>query len=148
MSLFLGIDPGKKGALAVLDTETMRVSCTDMPGTTRELHEFIAGLPIIAGCVLEKLHAGPVMGRTTIATMFMDYGALKGALAWKDIPFDEVRPAKWKPAMNLSKDKNASREKASQMFPDDAGQFSRVKDDGRAEAALLAHYAAQQKRRF
>ena len=138
MSVYLGIDPGKKGALALIDDETMRVTCYDMPGTTRELHDLIAGLPIIKACTLEKLFAGPIMGRATLCTMFMDFGILKGALMWRDIPFTEVQPSKWKPAMGLSKDKNASREKASQMFPDDAEQFKRGKDDGRAEAALLA----------
>lgn len=145
MSLFLGIDPGKKGALALLDTETMRVTCTDMPGTTRELHDLFSAYPVLTGCMLEKLHAGPIMGRTTIATMFMNYGILKGALAWRDIPFDEVRPSQWKPGFGLSKDKNASREKASQLFPDDAEYFKRVKDDGRAEAALLAYYASERR---
>ena len=141
MSIFLGIDPGKKGAIALLDSETLRVQAHDMPATTAELHDFIVTLPIIKSCVLEKLHAGPVMGRTTIATMFMNYGILKGALMWRDIPFSEVRPNKWKPAMNLSGDKSASREMAMQIFPDDAEQFKRVKDDGRAEAALLAQWA-------
>jgi predicted RNase H-like nuclease (RuvC/YqgF family) len=40
--LILGIDPGKEGALAILDTETLRVTTHDMPGTTRDLHNFIA----------------------------------------------------------------------------------------------------------
>ena len=138
MAIHLGIDPGKKGAIATFDTETMRVNIVDMPTTTSELHDHLAGLPIIKGCILEKLFAGPVMGRATIGTMFMNYGILKGALMWCDIPFREERPNVWKPALNLSKDKNASREMAMQMFPDDADLFKRVKDDGRAEAALLA----------
>ena len=47
----------------------------------------------------------------------------------------------WKAALNLSSAKSASREQASLTFPDDAAQWARVKDDGRAEAALLAWYA-------
>lgn len=143
MSIYLGIDPGKKGAIATFDSESLRVSVVDMPTTTNELHDHLAGLPIIKKGLLEKLHAGPVMGRTAIATMFMNYGILKGALIWCDIPFREERPNKWKPALNLSGDKNASREMAMQMFPDDADLFKRVKDDGRAEAALLAWLVAQ-----
>jgi hypothetical protein len=42
--------------------------------------------------------------------------------------------------MRLSTDKNASRALASQFFPDCSDQWKRVKDDGRAEAALIAHY--------
>lgn len=148
MAYFLGIDPGKKGAMAVLDSETGRVTVADMPGTTPELHDAIAGLPIIKGCILEKLFVGPVMGRATIATMFADFGTLRGALFWRDIPFREERPSKWKPALGLSKDKNASRQMAMQVFPDDADLFKRVKDDGRAEAALLAMYAADARKRW
>ncbi|MBC22305.1 MAG: hypothetical protein CMJ32_00105 [Phycisphaerae bacterium] len=137
--IILGIDPGKKGALALLHPER-RVECFDMPGTTRELHDLVAGFPLIRMAYLEKLHAGPVMGVKTIGVMFEAYGVLKGALQWRDIPFTEVRPNKWKPALNLSKDKNASREMAMQMFPDQADLFKRVKDDGRAEAVLIAAY--------
>ena len=140
MSIYLGIDPGKKGAIALLDSETRRVTCHDMPGTTQELHDLIAGLPIIKRCALEKLFTGPKMGRVTLCTMFMDLGILKGALMWRDIPFREIQPSKWKAALGLSSNKNASREMAMQMFPDDADQFKRVKDDGRAEAALLAYW--------
>lgn len=142
--IVIGIDPGKKGAIALLDTETRRVTVHDMPATTAELHDLISGLPLVRVCVLEKLHAGPKMGGTTIAAMFEAYGVLKGALAWRSIPVRDVRPSKWKPAIGVTADKNSSRQKACEAFPDDAAQFARVKDDGRAEAALLALYAIEQ----
>jgi hypothetical protein len=41
--------------------------------------------------------------------------------------------------------KDAARKRACQLFPQVAGLFSRVKDDGRAEAALLAYYAHHMK---
>ena len=140
MSVVLGIDPGRKGALALFDTETLSVECIDMPDTTAGLHDCIAGLPIIKLAVLEKPFCGPVMGRTSIAAMFEQYGVLRGAVQWRDIPFEEVRPGDWKRSLNLGRDKGASRQKASQIFPDAAEQFARVKDDGRAEAALVAWY--------
>ena len=42
------------------------------------------------------------------------------------------------------KPKAASRGMATELFPDFADQFRRVKDDGRAEAALIARYGAYQ----
>jgi len=138
----MGIDPGKKGALALLDTETGGVTCHDMPDTTQGLHDLVAGLPIVTLAVLEKPFCGPAMGARSVAVMFENYGVLRGAIQWRDIPFQEERPSAWKAKMNLSKDKAASREKAAQIFPDDAEQFARVKDDGRAEAALLAWLAS------
>jgi hypothetical protein len=56
-----------------------------------------------------------------------------------------VDPSAWKKTMHLSTDKNASRALASQYFPDAADQWSRVRDDGRAEAALIAYYGARKK---
>lgn len=143
MRIYLGIDPGKKGALALLDKETMRVTCYDMPTTTAELHDLVAGMPIIRNCAVEKPFYPQMIGIKNATTIAQAFGCLIGALQWRDIPFAEVRSNKWKPAMNLSKDKNASREMAMQMFPDDADQFKRVKDDGRAEAALLAVWGMQ-----
>ena len=49
-------------------------------------------------------------------------------------------PASWKKHFKLSKDKGVSRATASQRFPQNAELFKRVKDDGRAEAALIALY--------
>lgn len=144
MSLYLGIDPGKKGALAVLDSEEMKVDVIDMPDTTAALHEWIAALPIIKLAVLEKPMIGMVAGPRQIATTFENYGVLRGAVQWRDLPFVEIAPAKWKAALDLTKqDKAASRQRASQLFPDQADLFKRVKDDGRAEAVLLAWWGSQ-----
>jgi hypothetical protein len=136
----LGVDPGKQGAIAVYDKAAHRVTSYDMPGTTAELHDLIAGLPEIRICMLEKPFYPQSIGTTNAARIGEAFGVLKGALAWRSIPTELVTPAKWKAALNLSTSKSASREKASQLFPDDAEQFKRAKDDGRAEACLLAWY--------
>ncbi len=145
MSTFLGIDPGKLGAIATYDTESHGLDIYDMPKTTVELHDVIASLPNIRLCVLEKAFYPRMIGVSNCARIAEAYGILKGALIWRDIPFREVPPAKWKPAMDLTKDKTASRQMAQNMFPDQADLFKRVKDDGRAEAALIAYYASERK---
>ena len=144
MAYYLGIDPGRQGALAIIDGETKALTCADMPDTTAKLHDLIADMPLIKLAILEKPFCGPLVSRRTIAVMFEQYGVLRGALQWRDIPFIEVPPAKWKASLGLSKDKGASRDKAGQIFPDNADLFSRVKDDGRAEAALIAWYGMGQ----
>ena len=138
--LILGVDPGKTGALAVFDPETLRVTCHDMPGTTRDLHEFIAGLPIIRMAVVEKPYYPPQNGPANAGRKGEAYGVLIGALQWRDIPMQEVRPVDWKKSLNVPKDKHAARQKAGEVFPDDADQWKLAKHDGRAEAALLAWY--------
>jgi hypothetical protein len=148
MTYYLGIDPGRQGALALLSTETNTVNCIDMPDTTAALHDTIAAFPIISGAMVEKPFYPQMIGVTNAAKIAMAYGTLIGALQWRDIPFREVPPKKWKAAMDLSSSKSASREKAAQTFPAQSDLFKRVKDDGRAEAALLAIYAADNRRRW
>lgn len=144
--IILGIDPGQRGALAVLDTEAHRVNCHDMPGTTAELHDLVAGLPEIRICMLEKPFYPQSIGTANAGKIGEAFGALKGALAWRSIPTELVAPAKWKKALQLGSNKDASRERAMQLFPDDADQFRLKKDDGRAEAALLAWHGRDRAR--
>lgn len=134
----LGIDPGRKGGLALLDTETLSLQTWGMPADIVGLHDLIFGLPKVRLCVLEQVHAGVQMKRTSIGVMFENFGVLKSALCWAGIPIETVRPVVWKGNLNVPADKNASRRKASEIFPDAADQWKLAKDDGKAEAALLA----------
>lgn len=143
MTLILGIDPGKSGALAVLDRDTNRVTCYDMPGTTRELHDLIAGLPMIKIAVVEKPFYPPQNGTANAGKKGEDYGVLIGALQWRDIPFREVRPADWKKSLSVPAAKDSARQRAGQFFPDDSEQWPLKKHDGRAEAALIAWYGVK-----
>ncbi|MDT1061176.1 hypothetical protein RM190_04845 [Paracoccus sp. CPCC 101403] len=136
----LGIDPGRKGALAILDSDTLQVVTHDMPASTPELHDLIAALPEVRVCILEQIYAGPQMSRTSVGAMFESFGVLKGALTWRSIPVQTVRPNIWKAALNVPADKNAARRRASEFFPDCADQWKLAKFDGRAEAAMLAWY--------
>ena len=148
MTYYLGIDPGRQGALALLSVDTGAVNCIDMPDTTASLHDTVAAFPIIKGCMIEKPFYPQMIGVTNATKIAMAYGVLIGALQWRDIPFQEVPPKKWKAAMDISSSKSASREKAAQTFPAQSDLFKRVKDDGRAEAALLAIYAADSRKRW
>lgn len=68
------------------------------------------------------------------------FGIVKGVMAGRGININLVTPAKWKKAMELNAGKDGSRAMALQMWPEHAELFKRVKDDGRAEAALLAEF--------
>ena len=141
--MILGIDPGKQGALALLDTEANSVETWPMPATTRELHDLIAGLPKVYIAAVEKPFVLQKQGAPNAFTIGLNYGILTGALAWRSIPFREVRSNEWKPAMSVPADKKAARQVASQMFPDCADQWKLAKHDGRAEAALIAVYGTR-----
>jgi crossover junction endodeoxyribonuclease RuvC len=60
-------------------------------------------------------------------------------LAACGVPTSFFTPACWKRAVGLSLDsKDAARAEAIRRWPGKAAIFARVKDDGRAEAALIA----------
>jgi crossover junction endodeoxyribonuclease RuvC len=70
--------------------------------------------------------------------------ALKAVLACCDVPYTLVTPQTWKKAHSLKgPDKEASRRRALQLFPDAAGVLARKKDQNRAEAMLLAEFGAR-----
>ena len=74
--------------------------------------------------------------------MFMEqYGVLCGIMIGLGIPHETIHPATWKAAIfHGSSEKTDARLKASSLFPSIADRFARVKDDGNAEAALIADY--------
>ena len=151
MTIYIGIDPGFSGAIAFYAPKENIVSIYDMPvyqnakGKTEinlyELHEILAPEtddPHMA--IIEQVAAMRGQGVTSMFRFGQSYGATQMAVAAHKIPMQFVTPAKWKSYLGLSRDKGVSRSLASQRFPKQADLFKRVKDDGRAEAALLALY--------
>ena len=60
------------------------------------------------------------------------------------LPLSFVSPVKWKKDLGLwGRDKDRSRQLAAETWPARAGWFARRGDDGIAEAALIALWAAQ-----
>ena len=145
MSLYIGIDPGKSGAIALLDTDDMQVKTYDMPGTLDEKMGLISAFGPVKCCWLERPFFPRMIGIKNAVTIAVAYGELKACLFFGGVPTFEVDPSAWKKTMRLSTDKNASRALASQYFPDCSDQWKRVKDDGRAEAALIAYYGWRKK---
>jgi crossover junction endodeoxyribonuclease RuvC len=70
-------------------------------------------------------------------------GVIHGVLGVCSIPMFFVKPAVWKMIMGLSQNKDDSRALASRLYPNDSARWPRKKDDGRAEAALLAAFGAE-----
>jgi len=70
------------------------------------------------------------------------YGAAIGVISALAIPLHLVSPARWKRHYGLDADKERSRARAIQFWPA-SRHFTRKKDHGRAEAALLARYGAE-----
>lgn len=158
MSAYLGIDPGISGALAlmvqapkwdiqVLDFPLLEVNGRkriDMHGLLRQLRTW-AMLHDIRAAVVEDVGAMP--GQASMFPFGFSCGVGQMAVVAAEIPLRLVTPQKWKKHYGLKggKDnKDQSRLLASRMFPTHAHLWARKKDDGRAEAVLLANYGGLQ----
>lgn len=154
--IVLGIDPGLSGAVALYNASNGALQVDDMP--THELKRGgknkreldlpgLAGLFDVNGLVrmafVEQVGAMPGQGVSSVFAFGKAYGAVLGILAARNIPMTMVPPQRWKKALNVPAAKDGARARASQLLPSHAAHWKRVKDDGRAEAALIAYYGAQ-----
>jgi crossover junction endodeoxyribonuclease RuvC len=148
--MIIGIDPGKSGALAALTDNGHLIEVFDMPvvGTTISgalldewIHNWVDPLaPTNVVAVIEDVHAMPKQGVSTMFAFGRALGLVEGVVQGNGIPLHYVSPARWKRDMRLGRDKGASRQRAIELWPSSAPAFRRVKDDGRAEAALIAEW--------
>lgn len=154
LRLTFGIDPGLTGAIAtLLDGEAGPI--IDMPTRTvgdwgevdaQKLALFIrdqrAAHPgaYVSACI-EKVGARPADGGTSAFRFGESAGKVKGVLESLGIPYSRAIPASWKRSMGLLlTEKDASRQLALRRFPSAAHYLQRKKDNGRADALLLALY--------
>ena len=95
---------------------------------------------------LEYAAARPGQGVSSMFKFGVTYGATKMALAACGVAYTVVTPAKWKPAVGIQTgaDKEQSRLRALQLFPDQAESLARKKDHARSDAMLLAHFGIRQ----
>jgi crossover junction endodeoxyribonuclease RuvC len=156
--LILGIDPGTTGALAWLSDTGVLIEVVDMPtieikvGKSKRqrvnpalvAHLFAKRRPDTV--VLEEVASQPNDGAIAAFTFGRSFGVLEGVIAALHIPVVMVRPPVWKKDMRLTADKGYARMRATQYWPGAADMFLRVKDDGRAEAALLARWHIERER--
>jgi crossover junction endodeoxyribonuclease RuvC len=149
----IGIDPGLNGALAFYRLDINELYVFDMPTVEvmrggkkkRELHiNVLAEMLELPGqnkvAFLERVGAMPGQGVSSTFAFGRNVGAIEGVLAALRIPVTIVPPQTWQKAMNVRDGKDGSRLRASEVFPHMSATFARVKDDGRADAALIAKY--------
>lgn len=154
--LFIGIDPGLDGAVGVIrgnlntDVEIFDTPTLLVEGEKKRRKYNVSAMASILEpfqteqvlVVLESVHSMPKQGVASSFSFGEGLGLWKGIIAAYKLPVEMPSPQRWKKAIlaDQGKDKDASRFKAIQLFPSIADQLSRVKDDGRAEALLMAEY--------
>lgn len=151
--IIAGLDPGKTGALVILypddSGEVFRVPLQKINGKEKPAYQewarlWCMGLNLAMPdmIVTELVGAMPNQGVTSMFSFGRTLGFAEGiVMSTTSAPQHYPTPNQWKGKMGLLKaDKNASREMVRRLLPKLAGQVARVKDDGVAEAALLALY--------
>lgn len=145
--IVLGIDPGASGALAFYWPEAPGlVVIEDMPVVNGQVSGALLADMIRryepTEAMVELTASRPGQGVSSTFKFGFSTGIIHGTLGALNIPFSLVTPAKWKRRMGLSSEKEAARAMAVRTFPAIAPKFYRTKDHNRAEACLLAYYAA------
>jgi crossover junction endodeoxyribonuclease RuvC len=156
--LFVGIDPGLTGAVAVLDHGGNLLALDDLPviangkggsRVTRQIDP--AGLAALlpphsmnVSVALERVAARPGQGVSSVFSLGDSYGCIRGVVAALGMAVEIVTPATWKKRFQLTNDKEVSRAKATELYP--AAGLHRVKDHNRAEALLLARWLFETRR--
>lgn len=120
MKFILGIDPGRTGGLAIVGAE--HAEAHKMPSSERDLYDLLGILAynFQPHAILEKVHSSPQMGVKSAFTFGQGKGALIMGLTACQISFEEVVPNKWQKALSCQSkgDKNVTKRKAQQLFPD------------------------------
>jgi hypothetical protein len=143
----VGIDPGASGAISFyFPSRPDLIAVSDMPLVAGEVDaaELARAIsqfsPTVA--IIEQVGAMPKQGVSSTFKFGVAYGVVRGVVGALAIPSHLVTPGRWKKHFRLDSDKEKARALAIRLWPASA-HFSRKKDHGRAEAALLARFAAE-----
>ena len=154
--LIIGIDPGISGSICFFENGKI-IDVIEMPTMTegKKNKKQVNGSQIYneilkrtnkfqkkdIRVIVEQVSAMPGQGVTSMFNFGQSFGALKGICAAMQLPMYFVRPAKWKKYFNLIKsEKQASRTKAIEIFPQISNKLSKKKDINKADAILISSY--------
>lgn len=146
--IYIGIDPGKDGAMAMIFPDNVIAFPFDMDGYRNAL-DGIQGFSKICRCCLERVGAMPGQGVTSMFKFGENFGFIQGLLTAYSIPYELVTPQKWKKEFQVTGVKNSSIAVCRRMFPGvSLRRTDRCKTDhdGMAEALLMAEYARRRMR--
>lgn len=158
----IGIDPGLDGACAIVESGKV-TDIYDIPtfevsvgvagsGGKRKRRRRIDSAGLIRFLqkhtdtdfvILEEVNARPGMHVVAMFTFGRTLGIIETAVMAAGIPMHYVPPHVWKKELRVTPDKDSSRMRAGDMFPEAWEWWERKKDHNRAEAALIAYYGGQ-----
>ena len=143
--IYLGFDPGFSGAWGMVNHHGEYVGCGDMINngkhilTDEVMHEINkARMGDDIEVAIELVASMPKQGVASTFKFGMAFGATIALAERIHCPFHFVTPNVWKKALGLDSDKNRSLALARNLWEE--APISRQKDNGRAEALLIAEW--------
>ena len=143
MNVYIGIDPGANGAMAVIQQDDVyefpfkQISMTLISSMLEDYSD-----KRTCHALIELVHAMPGQGVTSMFNFGHNFGMLEGLLIGAGIPYDRVTPQKWQKEFGLYKlpdetktaKKNRHKELAQELFP------TLKVTHATADALLIAEY--------
>jgi len=150
--IYVGIDPGQHGAIAILGSGGELLDCLDLP--------VLGGEPLVMDLHVElTVYAPAEWTMVAIEEPFANnrassisqmnqgilYGILLGALMSAGHPIERIKPQRWKSEMSVpmgskygpKEKKELARKRANDLWPESAHFWAAAKHHDRAEAALI-----------
>ena len=148
-ALVIGIDPGNSGGLVLLSAAaafSTSPTCLASPTAQRDVRPstrlYWQHHPSLVARqrVLRICRRRPTDAKVAAFAFGRCRGAIEGTLAALGVPVTMLTVPTWRRAVGLppGATKEMSRGEAIRRFPDHAAMFARVRDDGSAEASLIA----------
>jgi crossover junction endodeoxyribonuclease RuvC len=152
--MIFGIDPGISGAISILEDKKI-IEIYDMPTMIdgKKNKKQVNGSQVAnifkekidskreISVVVEHVNAMPGQGVTSMFNFGQSFGVIKGVCSALSLPIYFIRPTKWKKHFNLiNTNKDASRTKVIEIYPEISSKLSRKKDSNKADAILIARY--------
>lgn len=147
MGLFVGVDPGKRGATAFIDKKAKIIHTERHSDSILDFYNLIKkhkkNIEII---YLEKAQARPNQGVCSMFTYGIEFGKLQTALEILKVNYRLISPSAWHNFLINSKEFYSPKEKALAKAKElwDESEFiprgCRKPHDGVVDALLLAEY--------
>lgn len=138
--IYIGVDVGKKGGIAVISDEVTVYSYSD--DCLKTVCEKVKYQDVF--CVVEKVGAMHGQGVTSMFNFGKSFGYILGVLEAYRIPYQLVNPQIWKKEFNLlKKDKAESIKVCKRLYPTISllpTDRCTKESDGMAEALLICTF--------
>jgi len=153
MKFIIGIDPGEKGGIAMLDQNGKVINVEKMPETPKDLYDHLVALMSHAASTasqmcepdvvvyIEKVGGIPGQGASSAFSFGKGCGHLEMALLALKLSTNDVTPQKWqKTAAEKREHKRKLKAKCQSLFP----KLGKKITNATCDALLIAEYGRKQ----